>query len=81
MFTESNAGANVTAHPLDLLLDAFKDDEAMNHTTQKLHAFLEEVMKMHSTSLARGIMADDALPQKCKVAFFLFTWSRIEPAL
>lgn len=64
MFTEGNAGTNINAHPLNLVLDAFKDDEAMTHTTQKLHTFLEEVMKMHSSTLARGILPDDALPQK-----------------
>ena len=37
----------LTTHPVDVVLEAFKDAAIAESTMKKLHCFLEEVMKVH----------------------------------
>ena len=60
------AGASLsTAHPVDLVLDAFKDPEVSKTTMHKLKVFLEEVMSVHGKTCE---FADVPVPYVC---FFL----------
>lgn len=44
-------GSLSTAHPVDLVLDAFKDPEVSKITMNKLKVFLEEAMKVNSRKM------------------------------
>ena len=41
-------------HPLDLVMGAFRDDEAAACTCRKLHTFMEDLFKVHGKSFPRA---------------------------
>lgn len=70
------AGASLsTAHPVDLVLDAFKDPEVSKTTMHKLQVFLEEVMNIHGR---RMVIA--SVPVTCYVCFVVWFIFHCGPA-
>lgn len=49
------SGTNVAAaHPCQMVVDAFQEDDAAFHMLHKLHAFLEETMRVHGNTFEKG---------------------------
>ena len=49
MFSDTTEAATVgrKCHPVDLVIQAFKDDETRDATIDRLRVFLEEAMRVH----------------------------------
>lgn len=56
MFADTTeASTNVRkCHPVDLVLEAFKDEETTKITHERLKVFLEEVLKVHGRKLEQA---------------------------
>lgn len=64
------AGASLsTAHPVDLVLDAFKDPEVSKTTMHKLAVFLDELMSAHGKTCE---FAAAPVPYFCFIVQFVF---------
>lgn len=71
MFVEPSmpGTATSTAHPVDLVLEAFKTPEITSATISKLKNFLEEALKMHGKKLECA-----GLPATCSLNLGTFTF-------